>query len=174
MKIIKCKYCGKEFESDGSKAMANKIIAQHIRKCEFNPNRQKVIDGQKRGSMTMNKKHNEAMHQQKLQDQLTKQPRKFVCIKCGNEYFLDLTDRQYKQILKNPKSYPYRKYCSQSCANKHFLSDEEHLKREQLKAQKKEQLKAQKKEIALQRKKERQLKQTKVEQKVKKTKSYFR
>jgi hypothetical protein len=38
MKIIKCKYCGKEFETDGSRKMAG-VITAHMRTCDKNPNK---------------------------------------------------------------------------------------------------------------------------------------
>jgi len=42
MKIIHCKYCGKEFETDGSFRMAG-IATAHMRTCKCNPKREANI-----------------------------------------------------------------------------------------------------------------------------------
>ena len=129
MKILKCKYCGKEFETDGSFRMAG-IATAHMRRCDANPNKQKNIDVQKRGSMTMNKKHAEKMHQQKIKNELTRKNRDFTCIKCGKPYQLELTDKEYEIVCNNPMTHPFRKHCSQSCANsRQHLSKEYKKKR---------------------------------------------
>lgn len=125
MKIIKCKYCGKEFETDGSRKMAG-IITAHMRTCDKNPNKQKNIEAQKRGSRTMNKKHANKIHQQKIQNELTRKKRDFVCIKCGNTYQLELTDKEYEIVCKNPMSHPFRKHCSLHCANSGRTLSKEH------------------------------------------------
>ena len=41
----------------------------------------------------------------------------FICKKCGKEYYLELTEYQYK----NGK---FRKYCSRSCANSRVISND--------------------------------------------------
>ena len=125
MKIIKCKYCGKEFKTDGSFKMAG-IATAHMRTCDANPNKQKNIDAQKRGSMTMHKKHAEKMHQQKIQNESTRKPRDFICVKCGKTYQLELTDREYDCACKNPMTHPFKKHCSLHCANSgRIISDEQ-------------------------------------------------
>lgn len=116
MKIIKCKYCGKEFETDGSFKRAGQITA-HMRTCEYNPKRNANIEARKRGSMTM---HNKVAEKQKFKKEKIEKTRKFrtfICSNptCKNEYQLELNDLEYEQVLSNKKY--IRKFCCRSCAN---------------------------------------------------------
>ena len=73
-------------------------FSNHLRFCKMNPN-----------EYPPKKKHKE-----------TKQPRniyKLKCQLCGNEYELELTEIQYN-------SGKYSKFCSRSCANTRYHSDE--------------------------------------------------
>lgn len=123
MKIIKCKYCGKEFETDGSFKRAGQITA-HMRTCILNPKRELNIAAQKRGSMTMHNKV--ALKQSILKNEIeqTRKPRIFICSNpmCKKEYQLNLTDKEYDMVLKGKKY--ITKFCCRSCANGKGMSHE--------------------------------------------------
>ena len=109
MKILKCKYCNKEFETDGTRKGAGKF-AVYVRQCEKNPNRQNILNGYKLGG------HNSGQgirnHLAKLEDEKTRKPHKFICKKCKNEFFINLTDNEYEFILSHPNSKNVKKTCS--------------------------------------------------------------
>ena len=126
MKILKCKYCNKEFETDGTRKGAGKF-AVHVRQCEKNPNRQNILNGYKLGG------HNSGQgirnHLAKLEDEKTRKPRKFICKKCENEFFINLTDNEYEFILSHPNSKNVKKTCSKKCAHSRNNTKATKLKR---------------------------------------------
>ena len=111
MKTIECKYCHKKFETDGSRKQAG-IITAHMRTCLENPNREKNIEAQKRGSAIMNQIICERQHQQKLKNDATRQEYIFHCIYCKQPYVLNLTERDYNRFIEGKGK--YRK-CCQKC-----------------------------------------------------------
>ena len=113
MKNIECKYCHQVFETDGSRSQLGKVAA-HMRTCLHNPNRQKNIEAQKRGSMIMNRKVNERQYKEKILNDATRKERQFHCKKCGTLYTLILSDRDYKRFTEGKGK--YKRYCS-DCAH---------------------------------------------------------
>lgn len=112
MKNIKCKYCHKEFILNGTRKDASKF-AVHVRQCNKNPNKQKILNayklsGHKSGQGLKN-------HLAKIEDEKTRKLRKFICQKCGNEFFINLTDNEYQYIQLHPNK--AKKTCSIECAH---------------------------------------------------------
>ena len=126
MKILKCKYCNKEFETDGTRKGAGQF-AVHVRNCEKNPNRQKIIDAYKQGGK--NSGQGNRLHMQKLEKEKTRKPRKMICKTCHNIFYVNLTDDEYAYFLKHPKSKIVRKTCSEKCAHSRKISKKSNIKR---------------------------------------------
>ena len=100
--MFKCKYCEKEFEKIQS-------LSAHYRHCKLNPNfnedkynkLNKEISKKSHHTLSINKKNN---------SKNIRKERKLICKRCGKEYILNLTDKEFE----NGK---YSKFCSRSCAN---------------------------------------------------------
>lgn len=57
----------------------------------------------------------------RILDESTRCERKFICEKCQQEFIKNLTDKEYKNYIKNhPKT-----FCSRSCANSRILNQEQ-------------------------------------------------
>ena len=112
MFMYKCKFCGKEFNSIYG-------LAGHTSHCKLNPNynKEEREKQQKKASKAANlSKINKAK-----EIEATRKERKLICKKCGKEYILNLTDKEFE----NGK---YSKFCSRSCANSRQHSEETKLK----------------------------------------------
>lgn len=110
--MYKCEYCGKKFETKQG-------LYAHKGHCKFNPNNteEKL---EKRYKDTAKKSANSKIlknKEKRLQEELTRKERKLICKKCGKEYILNLTDKEFE----NGK---YSKFCSRSCANSRQHSEE--------------------------------------------------
>lgn len=103
--MYKCEYCGKEFEKLQS-------LSAHKGHCKLNPNnteeklKKRYKETSLKGSKTIIENHKIKFQQ----EELTRKERKLVCQRCGKEYILNLTDKEFE----NNK---YSKFCSRSCAN---------------------------------------------------------
>lgn len=111
--MLKCKYCGKEFEKYQS-------LAAHIGHCKFKPgfNRDYSISGK----LLSNNYHKLKEEKIKEGDKLAiykfvKKNIKCKCVKCGNDYEVFVTQQMYD---KNK----YSHYCSNSCRNSHIVFEE--------------------------------------------------
>lgn len=105
-----CKYCGKEFNEHG--------LSNHIKFCSLNPcaefeNREYL----KQNAIRTCKIIADRKRKEKELDELTRKDRVFICPKCGKEFSLSLTDKEYEKGK-------YRKYCSRACANSRVHSEE--------------------------------------------------
>lgn len=98
--MFKCKYCGREFET-------KQQLGGHTQHCKLNPK----FDENKYKEKCINSsiKAGKSKHENFVNNNI-KTPRKLICQKCGKEYTLYLTDKEYN----NEK---YSKFCSKSCAN---------------------------------------------------------
>ena len=87
-----------------------------MRTCFSNPNREKNIEAQKRGSRTMNQKICEREHQHKLINEATRQNHLCKCSNdsCDQVFVLKLTDYEYKRYINGFGK--YRRYCDK-CAH---------------------------------------------------------
>ena len=106
--MYKCQYCGKEFNNIYG-------LAGHTSHCKLNPNynKEKREKQQKKAAIAANlAKINKAK-----EIEATRKERKLICKKCGKEYILNLTDKEFD----NEK---YSKFCSRSCANSRQHSEE--------------------------------------------------
>ena len=106
--MYKCQYCGKEFNSIYG-------LAGHISHCKLNPNynKEEREKQQKKAVIAANlAKINKAK-----EIESTRKERKLICKKCGKEYILNLTDKEFE-------SKKYSKFCSRSCANSRQHSEE--------------------------------------------------
>lgn len=107
--MCKCQYCGKEFKNYLG-------LAGHKRHCKLNPNyneqeyKEKCLQIGKKSGQTIKEKN-------LLKEENIKKERKLICKKCGKEYILNLTDKEYNKGN-------YKKYCSRSCANSRIHSEE--------------------------------------------------
>lgn len=102
--LSKCKYCGEFFNKNS--------IGGHVGHCKSNPNykRNKEINkiaNQKRSAILVQKKLDE-----KQKDELTRRDIKFICPKCGKEFYQSLTEKELSKGF-------FRKFCSSSCGNSH-------------------------------------------------------
>lgn len=105
--MYKCKYCEKEFEKGYQ-------LAAHISMCNMNPNYKENLEKRKI------KKTKEELKELRIKSNPYKyqyKERKLFCKKCGKEYILNLTDKQFD-------SGKYTKFCSRSCANSRQHSEE--------------------------------------------------
>ena len=103
----KCKYCGKEFEK-------NYQLAAHISMCKANPKYKENLEKRKI------KKSLEQLKEERIKRNPYKYEYKdfiLICQKCGKEYTLSLTQKQYDEGK-------YKKFCSRSCANSRTISEE--------------------------------------------------
>lgn len=103
--MYKCKYCNKEFEKYQS-------LAAHISHCKLNPNYDEHKDYNRQNKRNISKKLKYNLNEQ------TRKERLLICQKCGKEYKLNLTDKEFN----NKK---YSKFCSRSCANSRGHRSEE-------------------------------------------------
>lgn len=105
-----CKYCGKEFSEHG--------IFNHIKFCSSNPN-SKFEDREylKQNGVRTCKIIADRKQKEKELDEATRKDRIFICPKCGKEFSLSLTDKEFEKGK-------YRKYCSRACANSRIHSEE--------------------------------------------------
>lgn len=78
MKTLKCKHCGKEFPSDGTRRSAS-LLGVHTRNCSSNPRREAIKAAMKLGSKKMNEIVNERNHEASLLDRSTKSMRLVEC-----------------------------------------------------------------------------------------------
>lgn len=107
-----CEYCNKEFDKIQS-------LSAHKGHCKLNPNnteeklKNRYIKTAEKTANTNILKNKE----KKLQDELTKKDRIFICKNCGKEYILNLTDAQYNKGK-------FSKFCSRSCANSRKHSED--------------------------------------------------
>ena len=98
-----CKFCKKQFTKPQS-------LAAHIRHCKKNPKfnedsyKHILKESAKKGHNTLKEKD-------------IKYTYKCICERCGNEYEVNLTEKQYNK-------HQYSRFCSRSCANKRVLTDE--------------------------------------------------
>lgn len=99
-----CKYCNKEFKKYQS-------LAAHLSHCKLNPNYNAEKDKNRQNKRNITKKIKLKLIEQ------TRKIRKLICIRCGKEYELNLTDKEFE----NKK---YSKFCSRSCANSRQHSEE--------------------------------------------------
>jgi len=107
--MYKCEYCDKEFKKYQG-------LAGHKRHCKLNPNyneneyKKKCLEIERKSGNTIKEKN-------LLKEENIKKERILICKKCGKEYKLNLSDKEYNKGH-------YKKYCSKSCANSHTLSKE--------------------------------------------------
>ena len=102
-----CKYCGKKFEKPYQ-------LAAHVSMCKMNP---KYDENLKKRKI---KKSSEQLKKERIEKNPYKyeyKDFKLKCQKCGKEYILCLTQKQFD----NGK---YSKFCSRSCANYRIHSEE--------------------------------------------------
>ena len=110
--MCKCQYCGKEFNNYQG-------LAGHKSHCKLNPNydeekrKQRYKEISQKSGNTI--KSINLLNKQK--DELTRKERKLICQRCGKEYILNLTDKEFSKEK-------YSKYCSRSCANVRHHSEE--------------------------------------------------
>lgn len=107
--MYKCKYCGKEYDT-------YKSLGAHISSCKLNPNYE--INKEKRKG---NKNSKEKMKISRIINnpyKFLKKEHILICQRCGKEYKLNLTDKEYE-------SNKYSKFCSRSCANSRGPRSEE-------------------------------------------------
>lgn len=110
--MYKCEYCGKEFEKLQS-------LSAHKGHCKLNPNnteeklKKRYKEISLKGSKTIIENHKIKLQQ----EELTRKERKLICQRCGKEYILNLTNKEFE----NNK---YSKFCSRSCANTRQHSEE--------------------------------------------------
>lgn len=100
-----CKYCNKEFEKCQS-------LSAHLSHCKLNPNYNFEKDKNRQNKRNITRKIKFDLIEQ------TRKPRLLICEKCGKEYELNLTDKEFE----NKK---YSKFCSRSCANSRGKRSEE-------------------------------------------------
>ena len=93
-----CKYCGKEFEK-------KQQLGGHIQHCKLNSNFNENDYYKKCKNRLI--KAAKTRHINSLNKKIK---RKLICQKCGKEYELNLTDKQFNEDK-------YSKFCSRSCAN---------------------------------------------------------
>lgn len=104
-----CEYCGKEFEKWQS-------LSAHKRHCRKNPNFNEE-EYKKKNKEIGQKSGNTIKQQNLLKEENIKKERKLICQKCGKEYILNLTDKEFNKGN-------YSKFCSRSCANSRQHSEE--------------------------------------------------
>lgn len=105
--MYKCKYCSKEFENPYQ-------LAAHISMCKMNPKYKENLEKRKI------KKSKKEIQENRINSNPYKykyKERKLICKKCGKEYILVLTDKQFDESK-------YSKFCSRSCANSRQHSEE--------------------------------------------------
>ena len=102
-----CKYCGKEFEKTYQ-------LAAHVSMCKQNPKYKENLEKRKI------KKSKEQIKEERIKKDPYKHEYKefkLYCQKCGKEYILNLTQKQFDE-------HKYSKFCSRSCANSRIHSEE--------------------------------------------------
>lgn len=97
--VYKCSYCNQDFEFQKKQQ-----IGAHVRNCKHNPNKQQINNKISRSK------------------DVIKQRYTINCNKCGKQYYLFLTKRQY--VLGK-----YKKYCSRACANSRNWTEQDKLKK---------------------------------------------
>ena len=106
--MYKCQYCGKEFNNIYG-------LGGHTSHCKLNPNyNEEEREKQQKKAL---KAANLAKSNKAKELEATRKERKLICKKCGKEYILKLTDKEFE----NEK---YSKFCSRSCANSRQHSEE--------------------------------------------------
>lgn len=99
--MYNCKYCGKEYKTAAS-------LGAHVSSCKLNPNY--LINKEKRKGNNISKEKMKVSKELNNPYKFLKKERILYCEKCGKEYKLSLTDKEF-DLGK------YKKYCSRSCAN---------------------------------------------------------
>lgn len=97
--VYKCKYCEDNFEFQNGYQ-----IGAHVRNCKYNPNKQLIID-----KIIQSK---DCLKRQYI----------FNCGKCGKQYDLFLTKRQYI-------TGQHKKHCSRKCANSRTWTEQDNIKK---------------------------------------------
>lgn len=107
-----CEYCKKEFKTIRG-------LFGHKGHCKLNPNNteEKLYKRYKENSQKSAKTIIEKNKIRRKVEEATRKERKLICKKCGKEYILNLTDKEFE----NGK---YSKFCSRSCANSRQHSEE--------------------------------------------------